>query len=68
MTQATNEQVVKAQDVKVGDVIKVDAYASIEVANIIETTTPDGKQAFTYYTKRGFHIWNRQDEELFKLN
>lgn len=63
-----NRTVIKAQDVQVGDVIALDAYASLQVANIHCTKTQDGTPAYTYYSKRGEHVWNRRDEEVFKLN
>lgn len=63
-----NKQIIKAQDVKVGDVIAIDAYGSIEVANIIAFKTPGGDQAFSYWSPRGYRVWNRKDEEIIKLN
>ena len=63
-----SQQIVKAQDVAIGDVIKIDAYGSIEVANIIGFKTHDGDQAFSFWSPRGYRVWNRKDEELIKLN
>ncbi|MFJ3465901.1 hypothetical protein [Achromobacter spanius] len=64
----TNRQVIKAQDVQVGDVIAIDQYASLEVATIHQFKTQDGTPSFTYYDKRGAHVWNRKGAEMFKLN
>ena len=55
---------IKAQDVKPGDKIKIDAYMHLEVDRVYSHKLADGDTAYTFYNKSGRHVWNRHNEEL----
>lgn len=55
---------IKAQDVKPGDKIKIDAYGSLEVATVHANKLPCGQMAYSFFSPRGMRVWNRHGEEL----
>ena len=55
---------IKAQDVKVGDTIKLDTHLSMQVATIRVDKLPDGQLGYRFFSHNGACIWNRHDEEL----